>query len=133
MTAPKRRWFRFSLATMFVVMTLFGIWLGWQMKIVRERCETRKTFFSNGGSDFSKSEADFYTMTQPNETYEIPFWRRWLGDEAMAFISLNPHSSIEELNRIHALFPEAVVDIAIDEQGNLPVIQEIRPSDSPRR
>ena len=38
MTAPpKRRWFRFSLRTMFVAVTVFGVWLGWQLKIVRER------------------------------------------------------------------------------------------------
>jgi hypothetical protein len=28
MTPPRRRWFRFSLRTLFVVVTLLGIWLG---------------------------------------------------------------------------------------------------------
>jgi hypothetical protein len=27
-TAPKRRWFKYSLRTLFVVVTAFGVWLG---------------------------------------------------------------------------------------------------------
>jgi hypothetical protein len=38
-THPRRRWFRFAfgLRTLFIVMTIFGVWLGWQVKIVQER------------------------------------------------------------------------------------------------
>ncbi len=35
--APKRRWFRFSLRTLFVVVTVFGIWLGYELNWIRER------------------------------------------------------------------------------------------------
>ncbi len=35
--AAKRRWFRFSLRTLFVVVTVFGVWLGWEIKYVRDR------------------------------------------------------------------------------------------------
>ena len=35
----KPRWFRFSLRTLFVVVTIFGVWLGWQLKWIRERRE----------------------------------------------------------------------------------------------
>jgi predicted permease len=32
MTAnPKHRWFQFRLPTLFVVITLFAMWLGWQL------------------------------------------------------------------------------------------------------
>src|SRR5260221_160080 len=37
MTARKRRWPQFSLRTMFVMVTLFAVWLGWNLHIVRER------------------------------------------------------------------------------------------------
>ena len=37
MTAPKRRWFRFSLLTMLVVVTIFGCWLGYQVNWIRQR------------------------------------------------------------------------------------------------
>jgi hypothetical protein len=35
--APKRRWFRFSLRTLFVVVTVLGCWLGYELNWVRER------------------------------------------------------------------------------------------------
>src|SRR5258708_10246160 len=35
--APKRRWFRFSLRTMFVVVTLFGCWLAYSLNWIRQR------------------------------------------------------------------------------------------------
>jgi hypothetical protein len=37
MTAPKRRWFRFSLRTMFVVVTVLAIWLGYHINWARQR------------------------------------------------------------------------------------------------
>jgi hypothetical protein len=35
--APRRRWFRFSLRTMFVVVTLVGCWLGYELHWLRQR------------------------------------------------------------------------------------------------
>ena len=35
--APKRRWFQFSLRTLFVVVTVFGCWLGYELNWLRER------------------------------------------------------------------------------------------------
>jgi hypothetical protein len=40
--APKRRCFRFSLRTLFVVVTVFGVWLGWvtyELNWIRQRHE----------------------------------------------------------------------------------------------
>jgi len=37
MTTTKRRWFRFSFATMFVVVTVVGCWLGYQLDWIRQR------------------------------------------------------------------------------------------------
>jgi hypothetical protein len=34
--APKRRWFQFSLRTMFVVVTVFACWLGWGPVVERQ-------------------------------------------------------------------------------------------------
>jgi hypothetical protein len=35
--ATKRRWFRFSLRTLFVVVTLLCCWLGYQLNWIRQR------------------------------------------------------------------------------------------------
>jgi len=48
-STPKRRWFRFSLRTLFVVVTVLGIWLGWNAEIVRERTAMRNTIRRSGG------------------------------------------------------------------------------------
>src|SRR5713101_1137558 len=34
---PRRRWFRFSLRTLFVLLTLFCVWLGVQVKWIQDR------------------------------------------------------------------------------------------------
>ena len=36
-SAPNRRWLRFSLRTLFVVVTVIACWLGWNLHQVRER------------------------------------------------------------------------------------------------
>ena len=41
MTAPKRRWFQFSLWAMFVVLTVFTCWLGWNLYRGKERQRVR--------------------------------------------------------------------------------------------
>ena len=43
MAIPKRRWFRFSLRTMFVAHTVVAVWLGWNGHVVQQRREMRKT------------------------------------------------------------------------------------------
>jgi hypothetical protein len=37
MTAPNRRWFQWSLRTLFVVVTVFGCWLGYEFNWIRQR------------------------------------------------------------------------------------------------
>ena len=39
MTAPKRRWFAYSLRTLFVVITVLGCWLGYEWNWIRQRHE----------------------------------------------------------------------------------------------
>ena len=46
---PRRRWFRFSLKTLFVVLTLFGVWLGVQVNWIRQRREARQWIKDHGG------------------------------------------------------------------------------------
>ena len=47
---PRCSWFRFSLRTFFVLLTLFGVWLGMQMKWIRDRHEAIRWLEARDGS-----------------------------------------------------------------------------------
>ena len=36
-TKPRRRWFQFSLTSLFLLTTLVALWLAWELSYVRER------------------------------------------------------------------------------------------------
>jgi hypothetical protein len=113
-SAPPRRRFRFSLRTLFVLVTVFGVWFGWELKFVRERQAVREELQRNGGIVQTAAE-----IQQPwfVGTRTIPFWRRWLGDEAMWFVGplydLVDEPRIKYLERLVRLFPEADVSAPV--------------------
>jgi len=45
----RRRWFRFSLRTLFLLVTVFGVWLGVQVKWIQDRHEAQQWIESRGG------------------------------------------------------------------------------------
>lgn len=98
---PRRRWFlpRFSLRTMFVVVTVFSLWLGWQAKIVRDRREMI--------SDLQRQGIPFFSRT-PFFKPKIPIWRRWLGDQPIGAAGMRiDRLSSSKLAEFKRLFPEA--------------------------
>jgi len=101
---PRRRWFQFSLRTMFVVVTVFAVWLGWQLKIVNER-QAFLLWVENTGGVYGPVVANSGHQDQP----QIQFWRIWLGDFGVIVIGLgkqfeNDQGKAEEARQ---LFPEA--------------------------
>jgi hypothetical protein len=98
---------RFSLRMLFVVVTAFGIWMGWQVHIVHERKHWRRVIMSHGGSFI-----DFVADQPPhnNKTTELPWFRRLLGDRAIESLWLYPGCSEEDKTTIEELFPEADFD-----------------------
>ena len=85
MTTPNRRWFRFSLRTLFVLIAIFGCWLGWQAHIVRERRELLQLVESQASDTFDPHYAiitnDDGTMSgiEGGED-ESPWYWRIFGD-----------------------------------------------------
>jgi hypothetical protein len=79
MTAPRRRWFRFSLRTLLVVVTLGAApmaWVGWQWRIVQARQRLRQEIEHAGGR------------------FE-PVSREWLLVQSISFMTLRlPHSPL---------------------------------------
>lgn len=113
-TPPRRRWGSFSLRTLFVLMTLFGCWLGWEMSVVRGRQsklqEMRKSFEYQVtlAADWQKN---YPAGNPPRPVATVPAWRGWLGDEAVQQIWY-PRSQSEsqpEVRRLARMFPEATL------------------------
>ena len=87
-----RRWFRFSLRTLFILLTLFGVWLGVQVKWIRDRnqlIETNRLSTEAGGV--------------------APWTIRLLGEPGYATIFVNANYGQSLDNEVQRLFPEAVV------------------------
>jgi hypothetical protein len=99
--APKRRWFRFSLRTLFVVVTVMAMaaaWLAWVISLDRQRIELRNSIFARGGR--IEWDAD----------YEFPaFWfREWICNDFPAQRIRVPQAHEFEFRaQVKRLFPEA--------------------------
>ena len=103
---PRHRWLRFSLRTLLVLVTLFGIWLGMQVKWVKDRhrlIETKRfAGLKTGGAS--------------------PWSIKMLGEPGYATIVLNgmdkSRGPLEKEAR--RLFPEAKIQIELG-NGNAQV------------
>jgi len=110
---PRRRWFNFSLRTLFIVVTALCCWLGWEMSVVRSRQAALSRI--KGNMAFSVTTAQSYRERWPAgmsvpTLATIPLIRRLLGDEAVQEIVVHrwfQSFSEEELSRLTRAFPEA--------------------------
>ena len=129
MTAsPIRRWFRFSLRTMFVLVTIFGIGLGWlvrQSQIVRERKQIVEAVQNGQGYILGTSDSALGTF------------REWLGDRPQKVFYLpKDRFSHDDAKRISTAFPEAKVhrmskDEMFDVRQYYPGVTNRLPNNSP--
>ncbi len=97
---PRRRWFRFSLRTLFVVVTVFAVWLGWNARQVRQRERMLQSygvlFYGNAPS--------------VNSQKKLPFLWSVLGAKYIGTIQLPPDEfTNDDLRRFQVAFPEADV------------------------
>src|SRR5439155_1125858 len=100
-TVPKRRWLRFSLWTMFVVVTMLACFFGWaarQHSLVTQRRALLQEIEARGG-----------WFMRDNEAADIPFFRSWLGDIPIYIINEPRGASSQEHVEAEELFPEAAV------------------------
>jgi hypothetical protein len=75
---PKRRWFRFSLRTFLVIVTLIGVWLGLKINEARDQKQAVEAIQANGGTVLYDFEVDSNgEAIQPNPA---PGWlAKWIG------------------------------------------------------
>ena len=116
----RRRWSRFSLRTLLVVVTLFALWLGWELKIVRERKAVLEWVKANKGATWfakygtattmkMKPAPKFHNPKAVDVAPRIPFWRSWLGDEAVYCFELPFPEEAGSRERVLRSFPEAQI------------------------
>src|SRR5688572_181685 len=94
---PKTRWLRFSLRTMFLVVTAVCCWLAWQLSVVRERRDLLNDLNASRGFQIVKaSEWAKDTPAADQPVPAIPWIREWLGDEAIQSIWFPPERDPDE-------------------------------------
>ena len=101
---PKRRWLTFSVRTLLIAVTIFCVWLSWQVSIVRERKAVRKIL--------QERETFTYEECHPGMPHlpgvHISWIRAALGDEAVSYFYLSGRETVDEMQRIRRAFPETV-------------------------
>ena len=102
-----RRWFRFSLRTMFVLVTAFCCWLGWSANWLLER----QQFLESTDPDRLRPWLFHLTFDTPSE--RLPLSLRILGAKPQVFIDMTGRS-MEEAEQAAKLFPESLVYIPKD-------------------
>ena len=123
---PRRHWFRFSLRTLFVLVTLVACWLGWQMKFIRDRKEMRAWIVANGGNIGNSDDLFFDDPFGESEVSarQVSWLRHLLGDKGVDYIELSSEHSEPVCQRIAKLFPESKIGIST-EYRRFPVIDSI--------
>jgi hypothetical protein len=96
---PKRRWFRFSLRTLFIVLTAVFLWLGWTVSAIRERKQLLAELVKEGRGviDYDPSNSS------------LPWHRRALGDTYLMMVDFSPDTPDEMIERVRKTFPEAML------------------------
>ncbi len=102
-----RRWLRFafSLRTLFVVMTLFCLWLGWQRQIVNERLEVVRWTQAEHALPSQHRDGDIMLVCSEDFDWPLPWIRRQLGDAPYHWACLWP-ARAEDRARIFSAFPD---------------------------
>ena len=99
-TKPKRRWFRFSLRTLFVMVTMFALALGYQLNWIRNRHEFLKL-------------PKVVQLNRPPPGTSAPVLLRILNESGVSIVEVDGKA---ERDRAQELFPEA--EIIINPEGS---------------
>ena len=102
---------RYSLRTLFVLMTGIAIWLGWQVGIVRERKNMRVVL----EGVYEKPYSQIWNsglISSGIHPYELSWIRKVLGDQVAPVLCLPSAMTLEQQERFKKVFPEAWIGVA---------------------
>ena len=98
---------RFRLRTLFVLLTIGCLWLGWNVRIVNQRRDMLGDIRSRGAETIEWMANGGVVVFSDSE---ISWTRQLLGDLNIAFVYLpSAEFSSYEAQRIQDVFPEAVL------------------------
>ena len=113
---PERLRFRFGLRTFFILLTVFGVWLGVQVKWKQDRHEALEWLRSGRiSSPWLRDRGGYLRSPSPyvslgkREMRKAPWGLRLLGERGIAHISLFPEAHYRT-KEFRSLFPEAEVE-----------------------
>jgi hypothetical protein len=130
MTAPSRRWFRFGLRTLFVVVTVLGLLISWRMNVARQHRThyarlTEHGWSIDGGNSPLNSEVE-------RCWYRV---KEWLGYETVHLIEA-PYPDVpdpefnwaKEVLKMRQMFPEIKILTSDGKCGWLVDLDELQRS-----
>ena len=103
---PRRRWLRFSLRGLLIVVTLVAVWLGWNVHVVRQGKAALAEYRGSG-------ELTAHNELNPSGK-KLSLVRELMGDTHMRLFILEDGAPESKKNRLKALFPEATVGPTYD-------------------
>jgi hypothetical protein len=106
----RRRWFQFSLGSVFGVTAIIAALLTWEMRSIHERQAIRRALELDGGIVLNANPVD------PTSRCAIPWWRNCLGDSPVAFIVIGRSGNPSEAE-LREVFPEVEVILPHSEEG----------------
>ena len=111
--APKR-WFRWSLPTMFVVVTVAGCWLGYSLNWIRQRHEVlarefhgRRCTYGVPPRDLQRADVPWTLRMFGEQPYYVVYWSAMREEPTANFAPSEAEQA--ELSHVRRLFPEALV------------------------
>jgi hypothetical protein len=97
---------------LFVVTTVFGCWLGWQVSIVRNWQDVRQWLVSRGDElRINPPDNPFYSRHSfLCNREQINLFRASIGDAQVDQVRLNSPISASQMDRVRLAFPTSIID-----------------------
>jgi hypothetical protein len=112
-TPPRRRWFQFSLATMFVVVTVVAVFVAYDANLIRQRRAAKAVMTARGVRILMRpagaGDLPIGPGVNDNPGFaqgRIPLHRRLMGDQGVAVIGV---VEADDVNYAKTNFPEAAI------------------------
>ena len=109
-----RHFFQFSITSLLLLTGLVAVWLGWELKFIRERQALQRSLRANRAQIVAAQHWDLLNPEAQSRFMRpasIPWWREILGDEPITAVTFPPGVAESDLRATRSSFPEAIVEV----------------------